>query len=164
MFHCSILNCEVRVPCGLKSCKLNIKSKASKNCLLLYPASSLTVGEVAFLFNKPIDELRETYSSAVSKVFDTYIQDKLQNAKRIGYAHLKVKRGKNPIRIIDDYFMDKETIIYSPKVWEKAIYHGVSVDDILSASLRLFKNNNLMDEFFGLAKGTSESLRGVYVE
>ena len=107
MFHCSILNCEVRVPCGLKSCKLNINSPTSKNCLLLYPASSLTVGEVALLFNKPVDELKETYSSAVDKVFDTYVQDKLQNAKSVSYKHLK-KKGKKPIRIIGDYFMDKK--------------------------------------------------------
>ena len=160
MFRCSILNCEVKVPCKLKSCKLNINSLNSKNCLLLYPASSLTVGEVAVLWNKPIDKLKATYQSAINKVFDHYIEELLVDAKTVSYTYLKTNKVKNPVVLLDKYIMEKKTITYSRKVWEKAIYHGVSIDDLLSASLRLFKNSNLMDEFFGLTKGTSEGLRG----
>ena len=169
-FICPVTNHKVVKPCGLTKCRYHVKSKASRNCLLIYPVDALTLAEVSFLYQRPFQKLKIIYKRAMNKIYDHYIEEALIDIKNIYYPPSLTnsirthKPVKDPIKILDNYVIDKTELgNYPLKIWEKAIYHGAYPKDIMKATLKLFKNNRLLDDFLNLPKGSAKNLRSIFV-
>ena len=165
-FFCQTLNVEVKKNCQLKACPYNVNSPYSKNCLLPYPDETyLSLAEVAFMYERPLPTLKRTYASALEKIYGHYF--KFAFKKELPIHYIPSNRTSvasesptfRPIRLLDKYVIDESEVKYSVRVWEKAIELGVTPEKLLKTSLKLFKNNKLMDSYFRLPRGSAKRLR-----
>ena len=165
-FYCHTLETEIKKACQLKECPYNVNSPYSKNCLLPYPDDTfLSLAEVAYMYSKPIGVLRKTWGSAVEKIYGRYFKQAFKKEIPIHYVPSKKISiasetfAIKPIRLLEKYTIDESEVKYSIRVWEKAVELGVTPEKLLKTSLKLFKNNKLMDTYFKLPRGSSKRLR-----
>ena len=165
-FYCNVLQGHLQKPCGLTSCRYNIKNPFAMNCLVRYSLTDEpTFTEVAQFYGKTVKEVKETYRKAVRKVYDNVIEDELRDEVKIKYLPSETvciysdSLVEEPIYLFGKYVISSEYNIYPVKIWEYAIRFGTTVDRMVDIVLRLFNKNTLLDEFLGATQGTARRLR-----
>ena len=71
-FICPVLNIRIQSNCVVSSCKYFVKHPWSKNCLLDYlghhALSTLSVDEISFLYQMPVDDIKKIVGNAMLKL------------------------------------------------------------------------------------------------
>lgn len=71
-FHCPIFDASLVTPCRLSSCRFYVDYSWSNNCMLSYmhnqKTHSLSLEEISFLYQIPIDDVRADYKSGLQKL------------------------------------------------------------------------------------------------
>jgi hypothetical protein len=165
-FYCNVMNCELGKPCNLKSCNFNVNYPLTLNCFLCYTSSqdSITLAEIAYLFNKPLKELKKTYKTILNKISCTAIKQEMKNKIEVNYIQNRQvcisceSKVENPVLLLDNYTICRECNVYPKKLWRLALENNVQITDIIKAVFKLFKNNTLIDNFLEASRGTAKKL------